>query len=115
MRVAQVYLPHGRMVRRRGLTVRTIDNGAGQASLPASGAATRQVLNVHGVAELLGKSERGVHELRAAGLLPEPIQLGPRSLRWFRDEVLAHLAEHAPRGGHAEPAQLARGRAAKKA
>jgi len=71
----------------------------------------RPVLNLHGVAELLGVSERRVHKLRAAGRLPEPIQVGPRALRWFRDEVLAHLATTAPRGGMREPEQLARSRA----
>lgn len=83
---------------------------AGRATQSASQSATRHVLNVHGVADLLGVGERTVHAMRADGRLPEPIQIGPRSLRWFRDEVLAHLAEHAPRGGHAEPAHLARGR-----
>lgn len=81
----------------------------------AAQSAAKPVLSVRDLSALLGKSERSIHELRAAGLLPEPIQLGARSLRWFRHEVLSHLAEHAPRGGHAEPAQLARGRAAKKA
>jgi predicted DNA-binding transcriptional regulator AlpA len=73
----------------------------------------RPVLNLHGVAELLGVSERRVHEMRAAGLLPEPIQVGPRALRWFRDELLSHLAATAPRGGMSEPAHLARSRSAR--
>lgn len=76
----------------------------------ASPSASRAVLSLRGVAELIGVSERTVHDMRASGRLPEPIQIGPRSLRWFRDEVLAHLAATAPRGGLREPAQLARRR-----
>ena len=67
------------------------------------------------MAELLGVSERTVHDMRADGRLPAPIQIGPRSLRWFYAEVLEHLAANAKRGGLREPEQLVRGRAAKRA
>jgi excisionase family DNA binding protein len=42
------------------------------------------------VAELLGISRRHVWKLLASGRLPEPIRLG-RSVRWLRDDLLAHL------------------------
>ncbi len=64
-------------------------------------------LNGKQTAALLGVSERKLAEMRAQGLLPAPIILGPRSLRFDRDALLAHLRSTAPRGGLAEPAHLA--------
>jgi len=51
----------------------------------------RLALPVGEVAELLGVSERHVWQLAASGRLPKPIRLG-RSVRWLRDDLVAHLA-----------------------
>jgi predicted DNA-binding transcriptional regulator AlpA len=71
-------------------------------------AVSRALLNISEVAQLLGVSERKVHALRAAGLLPEPVSLGPRALRWPVDELLDHVKRVAPRGGQQMPAHLRR-------
>jgi predicted DNA-binding transcriptional regulator AlpA len=54
-------------------------------------------LNAKQAAELLGVSERKFIQLRAAGVVPPALELGPRALRWSRDELLAHIAATAPR------------------
>ena len=74
---------------------------------PTSGA---ELLNAGQAAQVLGVSERKFHALRAAGLVSEPLCLGPRSLRWARSEMLSHLLQSAPRGGGEEPARLLRAR-----
>lgn len=61
--------------------------------------------------EVYNVSERTFHAMRNAGLVPAPIVLGPRMLRWSRAELEAAVAamprqtEPAP-----APAQLQRGR-----
>ncbi len=54
-----------------------------------------------------GISERQFHLLRAKGLVPAPVVLGPRSLRWVRSE-LEQAVMNLPRltVAQAEPAQL---------
>lgn len=70
------------------------------------------LLSERQVAELLGLSVRSVKTLRYMAWFPEPLQLGERSLRWPRDELLAALAANAPRvRRHQEPKQLADARA----
>jgi predicted DNA-binding transcriptional regulator AlpA len=66
------------------------------------------LLNEGQVAELLGVSRRTVHSLRDQDWFPPAIELGPRALRWPRDELLAALAARAPRvTKQEEPKQLA--------
>jgi predicted DNA-binding transcriptional regulator AlpA len=61
--------------------------------------------------EFLGISQRKFAELRSsADWLPQPVKLGPRALRWVREELLEALTKRAPRGGGKEPAQLLRSR-----
>ena len=87
---------------------------------PSSTASARKIPTGHRPAlltaaqaacEVFGVSERTFHAMRAKGLVPHPIQLGPRLLRWARSDLEAAVAA-LPRQepGPAEPAQLARGR-----
>ena len=74
------------------------------------------LVNAKGAADIFGVGERKFHELRAAGLAPPAVVLGPRLLRWVRAELIAAAAT-LPRqkAGHTpEPAQLALGKAAKR-
>ena len=64
--------------------------------------------------EIFNVAERTFHKMRSAGLVPPPVVLGPRLLRWSRrelEEAVASLprAEPAP-----EPLQLKRGRDGKR-
>lgn len=70
------------------------------------------LLNEGQVAELLGVSRRTVHSLREQDWFPAAIELGPRALRWHRDELLLAVAARAPRVTKLqEPQQLAEARA----
>jgi predicted DNA-binding transcriptional regulator AlpA len=70
------------------------------------------LLNEGQVADLLGVSRRQVHNLRSQEWFPSAIELGPRALRWYRDELLAAVAARAPRvTKKEEPQQLAEARA----
>jgi excisionase family DNA binding protein len=61
------------------------------------------------VADYFGVSVRKVHEMRAAGLLPQPVVLGPRLLRWVRAE-LDEAVKRMPRAGMLDvPPSLKRG------
>jgi predicted DNA-binding transcriptional regulator AlpA len=84
------------------------DNGP----LPATVSAARPVLlTAKQAAECWGVSERTFHALRASGLTPTPIALGPRLLRWARAEIEAGVAS-LPRQAEAAPmpSQLLRGK-----
>ena len=61
--------------------------------------------------EVYGVSERTFHAMRSKGLVPAPIVLGPRLLRWARADLEAAIAA-LPRkeAGAPEPAQLLRGK-----
>ena len=61
--------------------------------------------------EVYGTSERTFHKMREAGLIPAPVVLGPRLLRWVRSELEAAVAAM-PRQSQpvSEPAQLRRQR-----
>ena len=66
------------------------------------------LLNERQAAELLGVSVRKFHELRSESWMPLAIELGPRALRWRRDELLEAIATRAPRRTiRAEPEHLA--------
>jgi predicted DNA-binding transcriptional regulator AlpA len=70
------------------------------------------LLNEGQVADLLGVSRRTVHVLRQQDWFPAAIELGPRALRWHRDELLAAVSARAPRVTKLEePQQLAEARA----
>lgn len=63
-------------------------------------------VDIHGAARVVGVSVRSFHDLRRAGLVPEPLRLGPRALRWDAEELIAHVRAKATRGGLAPPAHL---------
>lgn len=66
-----------------------------------------QLMSIAQVAETLGVGKRTAWRLVARGVLPRPIRLGRRTVRWRADEVeraLAELAEargERPGRGHA--------------
>ena len=66
---------------------------------------------------VLGVCERSSHIVTAEDWFPDPIQLGGgRILRWHLQEVLAALADRAPRRtARSEPQQLVAARSATKA
>jgi predicted DNA-binding transcriptional regulator AlpA len=64
-------------------------------------------------AALGGMSERKFNELRAAGVVPLPLELGPRVARWTQDD-LAETIRRLPRREKAtEPTTLSQGRRAR--
>lgn len=72
----------------------------------------RQFLSLGDVAEMLSVSTRRVHQLRAEDWFPQAIQLGPRQLRWNRDELVAAVTQRAQRiTSQQEPAALRDSRA----
>lgn len=74
---------------------------------PASPKIQPALLNEKQAAEFIGVSARKFHSLRSEPWFPLAIELGPRCLRWHRDELLASIAKGAPRVGvQAEPDQL---------
>jgi predicted DNA-binding transcriptional regulator AlpA len=84
------------------------------AGLPRSGHKARPpaaalLTAAQAAAEVYGTSERTFHNMRKAGLIPPPVVLGPRLLRWVRNELEAAVQsmprQHEPQ---AEPAQLRR-------
>jgi hypothetical protein len=64
-------------------------------------------------AALGGISERKFQAMQAEGLIPAPLELGPRCARWTSDD-LAEIVRRLPRRERqAEPQTLARGRRAR--
>jgi hypothetical protein len=60
-------------------------------------------------------SLRKFQQLRDSGLIPPPLELGSRCLRWSRDELIATVQRLAPRQtAKLEPSQLAQARAERK-
>lgn len=72
----------------------------------------RRLLNFNELQEKLGVSERTARKLIHESWMPDPIELGPRALRWVDAEIDEALAARAPRRAEpaAEPAQLLRGK-----
>lgn len=72
----------------------------------------RRLLNFAELQAKLNVSERTARKLIAEPWMPDPIELGPRALRWVDAEVDEALAARAPRRAEpaAEPAQLLRGK-----
>lgn len=66
-------------------------------------------------AALGGMGERRFHELRAEGIVPPPLELGPRALRWTQDDVAQVISRLRRRDRQPEPASLAEARAARRA
>lgn len=75
------------------------------------GAPTRPLLTEAAFRQLLGgMSERKFKELRAAGIVGAPLELGPRVARWTHEDFQATL-QRLPRRAHMpEPETLASGR-----
>jgi predicted DNA-binding transcriptional regulator AlpA len=74
-------------------------------------APAKELLTASEAGAVFGVSERTFHGLRHRGVVPAPIVLGPRLLRWSRAELEAAVAK-LPRAAApaAEPAQLLRGK-----
>lgn len=63
-------------------------------------------------AAVLGVGPRKFHALRSEPWMPAAIELGPRCLRWNRDELIQAVAARAPRRTlQAEPAHFQQARA----
>lgn len=78
--------------------------------------AFRELLAVRDIAELGDCSERKAQEIIRAETFPQAIVLGPRTIRWHREEVVTWFKEHAPRRTSVqEPRQLSEARKARKA
>jgi predicted DNA-binding transcriptional regulator AlpA len=76
-------------------------------------AAPRALLKESDLASLLGVSERKLKDLRASGLVPDPIELGPRAHRWTHDDYLETLRRLPRSGLREEPPRLSQGRRAR--
>jgi prophage regulatory protein len=53
----------------------------------------QELIDVHGVAELLGCSPRTVWRLRSRGAIPQAVVLSPGVIRWRRATILRWLDE----------------------
>jgi predicted DNA-binding transcriptional regulator AlpA len=88
-------------------------NPARLAGHERKGAAPTQALLTaeQAAREVYGICERTFHKMRAAGLVPPAVVLGPRMLRWVRSELEAAV-QAMPRQPQpeTEPAQLLRRR-----
>ena len=83
-------------------------NPARLATVEKKGRQEPALLNERQSAELLGVGVRKFHELRGEPWMPLAVELGPRALRWRRDELLEAIATRAPRRTiRAEPEHLA--------
>ena len=87
---------------------------ATKPSRPVVAPGERLLLSAVEAAALLGMSVRLFHQTRPR--LPQPVTLGKRHVRWRRADLISWVASLEPSdAAHAEPPQLARGKAAKKA
>jgi predicted DNA-binding transcriptional regulator AlpA len=66
-------------------------------------------------ARLCGVCPRKFAKLREAGLVPEPLVLGPRALRWVESELVEALLRLPRAKALPVPPQLARARLARRA
>lgn len=64
-------------------------------------------------AALGGMGERRFHELRTEGIIPAPLELGPRAPRWTFDDLAATINRLPRRERSPEPETLAQGRRAR--
>ncbi len=78
------------------------------------GGSARPLLTEAAFRELLGgMSERKFKELRAAGIVGAPLELGPRVARWTQSDYEATLQRLPRRKKAPEPVTLAQGRRAR--
>lgn len=84
-------------------------------SASQSAAKARRLLNFAELQAKLNVSERTARKIVAEPWMPDPIELGPRALRWVESEVDEAIAARAPRRAEPdqEPAQLLRGKVEK--
>ena len=69
-------------------------------------------MDKHQLGKMLGVGQRKLHELLQEQWMPRGIELGPRCIRWNRDEVTAALAQRAPRRvNRTQPVELENARA----
>lgn len=70
------------------------------------------LLDKDALAKMLGVGKRKLHDVLAQEWMPRGIELGPRCIRWSRDEVARALSQRAPRRAAAsEPEVLEQARA----
>lgn len=72
--------------------------------------ATTILVSVTDAADLLGVSERTIHELRRRPDFPKPVELGRRCVRWHLEELRAWATELPRQQILEEPSQLAQKR-----
>jgi predicted DNA-binding transcriptional regulator AlpA len=75
-----------------------------------NGAPTGGLFNEEQAAAFYGVGVRKFAQLRATGVVPEPIVLGPRALRWVPAELVESLQRLPRAQSLAQPAQLRRAR-----
>lgn len=78
-----------------------------------AGAGHSRLLKKSDVCAALQISERKLDALRAQGLVPEPLNLGPRCARWTPEDLAAMVAGLQRRALGPEPVTLAQGRRAR--
>ena len=57
---------------------------------------TDRLIDAHAVADLLGISARSFRRMNDTGRAPRPIRVGPRLIRWRRDEIAAWIDAGCP-------------------
>lgn len=88
------------------------DRGAGAT---ASAASPPLLMDKHELGKMLDIGQRKLHQVLQEDWMPRGIELGPRCVRWNRDEVAAALAQRAPRReARAQPVELENARARRK-
>jgi predicted DNA-binding transcriptional regulator AlpA len=74
------------------------------------------LVSAHQAARIIGISERTLHNFRKREDFPKPIVLGPRTVRWRRQEIEAWIASlPANTETRTEPERLCSSRHARKA
>ena len=58
---------------------------------PTNAARRRRLIRLAEVIELTGLSRSTIYKLKALGLFPQPVKLGPHAVRWYLDEVLEYI------------------------
>lgn len=75
------------------------------------GRSIRPLLTEATFRELLGgMCQRSFRQLRTRGIVPAPLELGPRVVRWTHDDYLETLAKLPRRQARPEPAVLQQAR-----
>ena len=80
----------------------TIGATSAQSAI-SSAAKPRRLLNFAELQAKLNVSERTARKIVAEEWMPDPIELGPRALRWVESEVDEALAQRAPRRPEPKP------------